>query len=124
MEKKIKVTPTETVTPITETVISTKTPGRPVLPESKRQQRMLELEIKRQSGTVKKGRPASTDSKRQQRMLELAEKRKNGELKPGRPKYTAEEKEAANEIKKQRKAAEKLKIEELAKAEVAKMQPA
>ena len=39
--------------------------GRPVNVESKRQIRLVELELKRLNGTLKKGRPVNPTSKRQ-----------------------------------------------------------
>lgn len=63
----------------------TKILGRPVNPNSVRQQRIQDLEARRKNGTLKLGRPINGTSKRQQRLLELEEKRANGELKKGRP---------------------------------------
>lgn len=103
------------VTPEAVTVSESKVPGRPVMADSKRQQRLLELEIKRQSGGVKKGRPVSGESKRQIREAELKAKREAGELKPGRPKYTPEEKAAADAEKAERRKAEQERISALAK---------
>ncbi len=45
-------------------------PGRPVNPNSARQQRIADLEARRQAGELKLGRPVETDSQRQQRLLE------------------------------------------------------
>lgn len=53
--------------------------GRPVDPNSKRQQRLAKAPGK------KTGRPINPNSKRQQRLKELEAKRQNGELKRGRP---------------------------------------
>lgn len=53
--------------------------GRPIDPNSKRQERLANAPGK------KTGRPIDPNSKRQKRLLELNEKRMNGELKRGRP---------------------------------------
>jgi len=53
--------------------------GRPIDPNSKRQQRLATAPGK------KTGRPIDPNSKRQQRLKELEMKRANGELKRGRP---------------------------------------
>jgi hypothetical protein len=45
-------------------------PGRPVDPNSKRQQRLADLEARRAAGTLKLGRPAESDSERQKRLAE------------------------------------------------------
>lgn len=63
----------------------TKILGRPTNPNSVRQQRIQDLEQRRQNGTLKLGRPIVEDSERQKRLQELEEKRQNGELKRGRP---------------------------------------
>jgi hypothetical protein len=61
-------------------VFSTKTQlGRPVNPNSARQQRLAKAPGK------KTGRPINPNSKRQQRLVELEPKRQNGEVKRGRP---------------------------------------
>jgi hypothetical protein len=57
----------------------------PVNPNSVRQLRLKELELKRQNGELKKGRPIVEGSNRQMRLKELEMKRQNGELKKGRP---------------------------------------
>jgi hypothetical protein len=59
--------------------------GRPVNPNSVRQLRLKELELKRQNGEIKKGRPIVEGSTRQMRLKELELKRQNGEIKKGRP---------------------------------------
>lgn len=59
--------------------------GRPVNPNSNRQLRLKELELKRKNGELKRGRPVVEGSARQLRLKELEEKRKNGTLKKGRP---------------------------------------
>ena len=59
--------------------------GRPVNPNSVRQLRLKELELKRQNGELKKGRPIVEGSNRQMRLKELEMKRHTGELKKGRP---------------------------------------
>ena len=59
--------------------------GRKPNPESKRQQRLAELNAKIEAGvTISRGRPVSTDSERQKRIAELEAKRASGELKLGR----------------------------------------
>ena len=59
--------------------------GRPVNANSKRQQRLAELNAKIEAGvTIQRGRPISTDSERQKRIAELEAKRASGELKLGR----------------------------------------
>jgi hypothetical protein len=75
---------------------------------------MLELELKRQQGLLKKGRPSDPSSKRQQRLEELVEKRLNGTLKLGRPKMSEEEKAEAEVIKAAKREAEQKKIKEMA----------
>lgn len=77
--KNTNVTITEAV------VIEVKQLGRKVNPESARQKRIAELELKRQKGELKKGRPIVEDSARQKRIAELAAKKANGELRKGRP---------------------------------------
>ena len=47
--------------------------GRPINPNSKRQQRLAELETKRQNGEVKRGRPVNPNSKRQIALREAAQ---------------------------------------------------
>lgn len=54
--------------PVDETVYEK--PGRPVNPNSARQQRLADLEARRAAGTLKLGRPAETDSERQKRIAE------------------------------------------------------
>lgn len=67
---------------------SPKMKGRPVNQNSKRQQRIAELQAKREAGLLKKGRPIVEGSKRQQLLLEKeARKAANGGVvKRGRPK--------------------------------------
>ena len=60
--------------------------GRPVNPNSARQQRIQELNEKRANGLCKRGRPVVAESKRQEVLKKREEKVKNGvELKRGRP---------------------------------------
>lgn len=59
--------------------------GRKIDPNSPRQIRLRELELKRASGELRRGRPVESDSERQKRITELAVKRANGELHRGRP---------------------------------------
>lgn len=89
--------------------------GRPINLESKRQKQMLERELKRQTGGLKKGRPIDGTSKRQQHLNDVNAKKEAGiESRPGRPAYTAEEKLAADAKKDERAAAEKVRIQEMA----------
>jgi hypothetical protein len=84
--KKQKAVVTETV--VVETVIEqvTKQLGRPVNPNSARQQRIAELETKRAAGQCKRGRPTVAGSKRQEVLAARAAKAANGgEIKRGRP---------------------------------------
>jgi hypothetical protein len=67
--------------------------GRKVNPESERQIRLRELEIKRTSGELRRGRPVDGDSERQKRITEIAAKRANGELHRGRPVDTTSERQ-------------------------------
>ena len=50
--------------------------GRPVNENSVRQQRIKELEFKRENGLLKRGRPVNVESERQKRISELENKRK------------------------------------------------
>ena len=60
--------------------------GRPVNPNSARQQRIAELAAKKERGEGKRGRPIIANSARQQRLAERNEKLAKGiELKRGRP---------------------------------------
>jgi hypothetical protein len=72
-------------------------PGRPTVEGSKRQERMLMLEQRRNEnhGIMPLGRPVNPFSDRQQRLAELMERRSAGLAKRGRPKMTDEEKAAA-----------------------------
>jgi hypothetical protein len=67
--------------------IETTTLGRPVNPNSVRQQRLAELEAKRNNGELKRGRPVNGTSVRQARLAELAAKAEanGGSIKRGRP---------------------------------------
>jgi hypothetical protein len=60
--------------------------GRPVNENSVRQQRLKELEFKKENGLLKKGRPVNENSVRQKRLKELESKRELGLVKRGRPK--------------------------------------
>ena len=67
-------------------VVETKQLGRPVNPNSVRQQRLKEMAEKREQGLLKRGRPIVSESKRQQVLKAREEKVNNGiELKRGRP---------------------------------------
>ena len=60
--------------------------GRPVNPNSARQQKIMVREAKRASGELKRGRPTVAGSKRQAVLAARAEKVANGgTLKKGRP---------------------------------------
>jgi hypothetical protein len=60
--------------------------GRPVNPNSARQQRIKELNEKREQGLCKRGRPVNGESKRQSTLKLREEKVNSGiELKRGRP---------------------------------------
>ena len=78
---------------------ASKMKGRPVNQNSKRQQRIAELQAKREAGLLKKGRPVVEGSKRQQLLLEKeARKAANGGVvKRGRPK--SDKVEEASETK-------------------------
>ena len=67
--------------------------GRPVDPNSPRQQALAELAERREKGLVKRGRPKGTvnrNSKRQQQIIEMKAKKALGLGKPGRPKVVKE----------------------------------
>ena len=68
-----------------DAVATPKQLGRPVNASSARQQRINEIQARKESGNFKLGRPVVEGSKRQLREAELAEKRASGELKKGRP---------------------------------------
>ena len=65
--------------------------GRPVNPLSARQERLHQLDMKRirNGGTIKRGRPVNATSERQLRLADLAVRRAAGTLKRGRPAGTA-----------------------------------
>ena len=58
--------------------------GRPVNPNSARQLRLKELEMKRTNGELRRGRPVVADSERQLRLKQQAENKANG-IGQGRP---------------------------------------
>jgi hypothetical protein len=95
--KKAKVE--ETIIEVTNNE-APKMKGRPVNQASKRQQRITELQAKREAGMLRKGRPVVEGSKRQARLLEMeARKAANGGVaKRGRPKMNKVE-DQATEIK-------------------------
>lgn len=66
--------------------------GRPVVEGSKNQEKMARRAELAQAGllTGKRGRPSNPESKRQKRLVELEMKRANGTLKLGRPKKVVE----------------------------------
>lgn len=83
----------------TENSAEKKRLGRPIVPGSKRQERINDLESRRANGTLKLGRPSNSESNRQKRIAERQYKIENGiAIKRGRPKVkkdeTAENKEA------------------------------
>jgi hypothetical protein len=64
-----EVVVTKTVNVVEKTI---KHPGRPINPDSPRQQRLREMEEKRLNGsTVKRGRPVNPDSVRQHRLATM-----------------------------------------------------
>jgi hypothetical protein len=67
--------------------------GRPVVENSTRQIRLMELEAKRLNGELKRGRPSNQESARQKRLAELKAKAEaNGGVVPkGRPKVESKE---------------------------------
>ena len=71
--------------------------GRPINEDSVRQQRLRELAIKRVQGggTIKRGRPVNMNSERQMRLADLAARRAAGTLKRGRPAGTAKKADTA-----------------------------
>lgn len=81
---------------------------------TKKEQMLLDKEIARQLGLVKKGRPSDPNSKSAKRKAELAAKRAAGVLTLGRPKYTPEQQAEANAIKEQKAAEEKERIAKMA----------
>ena len=76
--------PTSTATVVDAEV---KQLGRPVNPDSVRQQHLAEMEVKRAAGLLKRGRPVNGTSERQKRLAAMAEKAaaNGGLLKRGRP---------------------------------------
>ena len=81
MSKAKKTTKKEVV------VEAKKSVGRPSNPQSKRQQKMMERELKKEAGLLKKGRPTVEGSKRQAVLAAREAKRAAGmEIKRGRPK--------------------------------------
>jgi hypothetical protein len=99
-----------------------KTAGRPIDPNSPRQKRLLELEIKRQLNLSRRGRPVDGNSDRQQRLAEMEVRRQasGGILKPGRPAMTEEEKDKAAKERKERQEANAKMIAEKAKKQLIK----
>ena len=71
--------------------------GRPINEDSVRQQRLRELAIKRVQGggTIKRGRPVNMNSERQLRLADLAARRAAGTLKRGRPAGTSKKADTA-----------------------------
>jgi len=86
------------MTPIVAETVDSNRAGRPVNPESKRQQ---QLAAKAAGATGKLGRPKVEGSINSIREAARAEKlAAGGEIKRGRPAYSAEEKAAAKAAKK------------------------
>jgi hypothetical protein len=75
--------------------VITKRPGRPVNPDSERQQR-LRGELKSEG---KRGRPVNPNSERQQRLALMQERRANGEVKRGRPSDPNSKRQQALQLK-------------------------
>jgi hypothetical protein len=94
-----------------------KTPGRPIDPESPRQKKLVELEVKRLMGLGKRGRPVDMGSERQLRLAEREERAiaNGGVVRQGRPPMTEEEKAAAKKIKDKELAKQKETIAAVAK---------
>jgi len=69
---------------VKEVVVKGIKTGRPVNPNSVRQLRLNELEMKRANGLLKRGRPVVADSVRQLRLKQQAENKANG-IGQGRP---------------------------------------
>ena len=69
--------------------------GRPVVEDSVRQLKLKELETKRANGELKLGRAVDPTSKRQLRIADLEARRASGELKRGRP---AKSKDVVNDV--------------------------
>ena len=81
MSKAKKTTKKEVV------VVEKKSVGRPSNPQSKRQQKMMERELKREAGLLKRGRPSVEGSKCQAVLAAREAKKAAGlEIKRGRPK--------------------------------------
>jgi hypothetical protein len=99
---KVEATQNEVVVS-TETTVSEAQLGRPIDKMSKRQQDLLERELARMQGLIKKGRPVDLTSPRQVRLQEMEERKSLGLGKPGRPKYSEAEKIEADAKKKQQK---------------------
>ena len=85
--------PTPAQETITNTeVVTVKRLGRPIVPGSKRQERINDLESRRANGTLKLGRPSNSESNRQKRIAERQFKIENGiAIKRGRPKMKKDE---------------------------------
>lgn len=72
-----------------------KVKGRPSNPQSKRQQKMTERELKKEAGMLKRGRPSVEGSKRQIVLAAREAKKAAGiDIKRGRPKVEKAEKPA------------------------------
>ena len=80
-----------------ENMTEKRKPGRPTVEGSARQVRLAALEQRKEEnhGYVRLGRPVNPDSPRQQRLGELMEKRAAGLAKRGRPKMSEDAKAEA-----------------------------
>jgi hypothetical protein len=79
-------------TKVKEVIVEVKVKGRPSNPESARQKKIAERNVKRASGELKKGRPSVSGSKRQAVLAAREAKKAAGiEIKRGRPKTKIEE---------------------------------
>jgi len=83
--------------------------GRPINVNSVRQQRLAELDAKRiaNGGSIKRGRPVNATSERQLRLADLDARRAAGTLKRGRPAGSVAAKNAIAAMRKKGNNAEK-----------------
>ena len=91
MSKKSNVKVNEVPVVIESPVKGVKT-GRKINPNSVRQKRLAELELKRANGGLHRGRPVNGDSVRQKRLAEMKARAElnGGVIKRGRPAKPAE----------------------------------
>jgi hypothetical protein len=97
-----------------------KTAGRPIDPNSPRQKRLIELEVKKLLGQGKRGRPVDTGSDRQQRLAAMEERKaaNGGVIQPGRPPMSEEDKKKAATERKKLQDARAKQVAEIAKAKL------